>query len=85
MQLDTAIRVFPAITTWALFLFQAAFFVIIKFNDVSHLHKEVNRLGKECKATKDNQTQMDQRLARMEGKIDLLVDKFVPATEPKKE
>ena len=70
--------------TLAIWVCQLAFFVIIKFNDVSHLHKEVNRLGKECKATKDNQNQMNERLARMEGKIDLLVDKFVPTTEPKK-
>lgn len=84
MVFDTAVRLFPALTTWALFLIQAAFFVVIKFNDVSHLHKEVQRLGKECKGTKDKQELMDQRLARMEGKLDILVDHFIPA-QPKED
>ena len=74
MDLDFGLRLWPAVSTIVLFLIQAAFFVIIKFNDVRHLHKEVRRLAKEVKEQSVCQIEVRERLANMEGKLDLLVD-----------
>jgi hypothetical protein len=74
MQWDTALRLWPAVSSIVLFVIQGAFFVIIKFNDVRHLHKEVIRLAKEQKECTNGQTDIRERLAKIEGKLDILVD-----------
>lgn len=73
MQFDTALRLWPAASTIILFILQGAFFIIIKFNDIAHLHKEVQRLGCETKETSETQVEIRERLANMEGKLDLIV------------
>jgi hypothetical protein len=75
IDLDLGLRLWPAVSTIVLFLIQAAFFVIIKFNDVRHLHKEVRRLAKEVKEQSANQIEVRERLANIEGKLDILVDR----------
>lgn len=74
INLDLGLKLWPAVSTITLFLIQGAFFVIIKFNDVRHLHKEVKRLSGEVKEQCENQIEVRERLANIEGKLDILVD-----------
>ena len=83
MQFDTALRLWPAASTIILFILQGAFFVIIKFNDIKHLHLEVKRLDGDMRESNLIQGEVRERLANIEGKLDILVaQKSVNNSEP---
>lgn len=49
--------------------FNCAMFVVIKFNDLKHLTKDVEEIKRDVKSLLDNQHNIDRRVVRLETKV----------------
>ena len=49
--------------------FNCAMFIVIKFNDMKHLAKDVSEIKNDVKSLLENQHNLDRRVVRLETRI----------------